>query len=599
MQYKLRFITFICCWCAWTSLAQDVSLFQQYNGRYDFTFIGNGLNPQENSFMTFAQINTSSNATLNLNSGDVIENAYLYWAGCGPGDSEVKLNGQNITPQRNFTFQRLSGANTYDYFSYFADVTQIVQAQGNGNYTLSELDLNPWIGYYYGNRTNFGGWAIVIIYKNNQLPLNQLNVYDGLQGVPNFISIDLQNLNVIDNRQSKIGFLAWEGDQDIAVGESLTINNNLISNLPLNPPANAFNGTNSFTNSSDLHNMDLDVYDLEPHINIGDTSANIVIRSGQDFVMLNTVVTKLNSQLPDAVIAIDQITTPCNSHSVMVHYTVRNFEATNALQAQVPIAVYVNGVYTAGTFTQNEIPIDGSESGAIALDLPQDIVSPFEIQLVVDQNQNLQSTVVELRENNNTSQQQTSLFTSEPLGTLEDLISCNEGYSVGTFDFSSYENQIKQNPTDQVSYYTSLNDLNIGQNEIADVSNFVAPATPMEIFVKVDNGNCYNTTSFFLRTKKCKPIVYNFISRNSDGVNDVFKIKGLRDVFLNYKLEVYNRWGKLIWTGNNNTAEWDGLAQKGFIVEENQTTDGTYYYSLELNDADYPEPLFGYLYLSE
>jgi len=56
---------------------------------------------------------------------------------------------------------------------------------------------------------------------------------------------------------------------------------------------------------------------------------------------------------------------------------------------------------------------------------------------------------------------------------------------------------------------------------------------------------------------------------------------------------------KLVWTGNNDTPEWNGEADQGFIINPDETTNGTYFYSLELNDADYPEPLYGYLFLSE
>ncbi len=599
MRLKQCYIAFIVSLVSFSSYGQDISLYQQYNGRYDFTFIGNGMNPEENSFMPFAQINTSSSAVLNLNPNDQIENAYLYWAGCGPGDFEVKLNGQDVVPQRFFSHQRFSDDLPFDYFSTFTDITQLVQTTGNGTYTLSDLDLNPWINYYYRNRTNFGGWAIIIIYKNNSLPLNQINVYDGLEAVPAEISITLNSLNVIDNQESKIGFLAWEGDQNIAVGESLIINDNLISNPPLNPIANAFNGTNSFTNTADLHNMDLDVYELENNIQIGDTIANIRLTSGQDFVMLNAIVTKLNSQLPDAVIAINQIETECNSNAIKVHYTVTNFEATNPLPAQVPIAIYINGNYIQSTETQNQIEIDGSESGSILIQLPTGIISPFEVELIVDDDGNQQGTVTELRENNNTFSQNASLYSADPLGVLNELISCNEGYSVGTFDFSTYENEIKQQPTDLVSFYPTAADLENGTNQIANISGYVAPSTPMRVFVKVDNGNCYNVTSFALKTKKCKPTVYNFISANGDGINDTFRIKGLRDVFLNYKLDVYNRWGKLIWTGSNNTPEWNGIADQGVIISNDESTNGTYFYSLELNDADYPTPLYGYLFLNE
>ena len=315
--------------------------------------------------------------------------------------------------------------------------------------------------------------------------------------------------------------------------------------------------------------------------------------------MINAIVTKLNSQLPDAVIAVNRVTTECNSKAITVHYTVTNFEATAVLPAHVPIAIYVNGTYIQSTQTQNQIEVDGSESGSVFLNLPADTISPFEVQLVVDDDGNHQGTVAELRENNNTFTQNTSLYISDALAILDELVSCNEGYSVGTFDFSAYENQIKQSPTDVVTFYPTALDLENGTNEITDLSNYVAPSTPMSIYVKVDNGNCFNTTSFLLKTKKCKPVVYNFISRNDDGINDTFRIKGLRDVFLNYRLHVYNRWGRLVWTGNNNTPEWNGVADQGIILNDKQTTNGTYFYSLELHDDDYPTPLYGYLFLSE
>jgi hypothetical protein len=61
------------------------------------------------------------------------------------------------------------------------------------------------------------------VYKNANLPLNQLTVYDGLQYVPNEINI-LNSLNVIDNKDARIGFVAWEGDRFISVNETLNGN---------------------------------------------------------------------------------------------------------------------------------------------------------------------------------------------------------------------------------------------------------------------------------------------------------------------------------------------------------------------------------------
>ena len=56
---------------------QEVTLYKQFNGRYDFTFVGNTLNYNENNLTTDCIIQTSSSATLNLNADDVILKAYM------------------------------------------------------------------------------------------------------------------------------------------------------------------------------------------------------------------------------------------------------------------------------------------------------------------------------------------------------------------------------------------------------------------------------------------------------------------------------------------------------------------------------------------
>ena len=246
-KYILLFIT-TCAGCF--SYGQDVSLYQQYNGRYAFTFMGNTLNVMENNIQEELEILSESSATLNLQPGDQIVNAYLYWAGSGPGDFEVKLNNQTINADRTFLHERLIQNIPYEFFGAFADITDLVQQTGNGSYTFSDLDISDVLPSHFIFKTNFAGWAIIIVYENENLPLNQLNVYDGLQGVPNTLSITLDNLNVIDNIGFRIGFLAWEGDSTLAITESLRINGVVIGNPPLNPINNAFNSTNSITGAT-------------------------------------------------------------------------------------------------------------------------------------------------------------------------------------------------------------------------------------------------------------------------------------------------------------------------------------------------------------
>jgi len=579
--------------------AQDVSLYQQFNGRYDFIFVGNTMNPAENNLVNFCTVPTVSSADLNLLPGNEIQSAFLYWAGSGTGDFNVKLNGIDITPQRTFSKTQISSDNRpRPFFCAFTDVTSIVSAIGNGTYTLSDLDVNNNILLYCNNRTNFAGWAIVIVYKNELLPVNQLNIYDGLQSIPENIIISLSDLNVVDASGAQIGFVAWEGDQGLSDGETLSVNEHVLSNLPLNPETNAFNGTNTFTQSDSLYNMDLDVYDIADYVHTGDRSAMIKLSSSADYVMISTIVTKLNNNLPDATIVIDNVLSSCGSRQMVVDYTVSNLNSTRELLAHAPISFYADGRFIQTTFTLNPIPIGGHEIGQITLTLPDDLPANFTLKTVADDNGSGSGTVAEINETNNAFELPATLLSLPEFNVVEGPNACNEGFTKGTFDFSGYADLIRVDQADRISFYPTRENAESQTNAIANISHYNALSS-QEIFVRIDNTVCHAITSFALVVKNCPPTVYNYISDNNDGLNDYFYIKGLRDIFVNFKLSVYNRWGKLLWTGNNNSPDWDGDAVKGLVVSGEKVPDGTYFYILELNDPDYPKPLNGYLYFDK
>ncbi|MEM9919241.1 MAG: gliding motility-associated C-terminal domain-containing protein, partial [Bacteroidota bacterium] len=89
---------------------------------------------------------------------------------------------------------------------------------------------------------------------------------------------------------------------------------------------------------------------------------------------------------------------------------------------------------------------------------------------------------------------------------------------------------------------------------------------------------------------KCIDIViFNAVSANGDGINDVFFISGI-DEFPDNHLEIYNRWGVKVYDTDGYMNEWDGE------WNGKDLPDGTYYYLLELND-DLRRTFKGYLEL--
>ncbi|HQW86779.1 MAG TPA: gliding motility-associated C-terminal domain-containing protein, partial [Flavobacteriales bacterium] len=73
---------------------------------------------------------------------------------------------------------------------------------------------------------------------------------------------------------------------------------------------------------------------------------------------------------------------------------------------------------------------------------------------------------------------------------------------------------------------------------------------------------------------------------NGDGWNDAWQID-LIDLFPECEVEVYSRWGELLFQSVGYKEPWDGRYNGGLVPV------GTYYYAIRLNHPDFPEPYTG------
>ena len=72
-------------------------------------------------------------------------------------------------------------------------------------------------------------------------------------------------------------------------------------------------------------------------------------------------------------------------------------------------------------------------------------------------------------------------------------------------------------------------------------------------------------------------------SPNRDGVNDYFIIAGLHK-YPDNKIEIFNRWGNLVYKSENYQNYWDGIAQgKGVLNKNELLPAGPYFYVLSIN----------------
>jgi gliding motility-associated-like protein len=83
------------------------------------------------------------------------------------------------------------------------------------------------------------------------------------------------------------------------------------------------------------------------------------------------------------------------------------------------------------------------------------------------------------------------------------------------------------------------------------------------------------STSFDVYTEDCQLVIPNVISPNGDSFNETFFIINM-DKHPNSRLEVYNRWGKMVYENDNYQNQWNGDDYSG----------GTYYYILTPSDPN-------------
>ena len=95
-----------------------------------------------------------------------------------------------------------------------------------------------------------------------------------------------------------------------------------------------------------------------------------------------------------------------------------------------------------------------------------------------------------------------------------------------------------------------------------------------QVVVK-NNEGCDTSQSALVTSTLCS--IPNVISPNGDNINDGFDLSGM-DVF---KLEIYSRWGRLVWEQRNYTDQWHGQN-----MHDRELPDSTYYYIIYLRTGE-------------
>ena len=266
-------------------------------------------------FMNYVDIDgdgstfNSSSSQLAIPAGATVAWAGLYWSGdlsAAPPDSLttgdpgiVYGEGQpapnsGIKNQAKLQvpgsgYQTITANNideSGDRYSAYADVTSLVQAAGNGTYTMADVQAGTG-----GDR--YAGWSLIVVYEDPNESLRSLNIYDGFTFVsastPISTTISGFETPLTDGFEVEFGTVTYEGDLAL-VGDQFRLNSSNLSD-GLNPDTNFFNSSNTrlgnrFTaKNPDYVNqlaIDIDIVDATNFLEPGDTSALLEFTSAGD-----------------------------------------------------------------------------------------------------------------------------------------------------------------------------------------------------------------------------------------------------------------------------------------------------------------------------
>ncbi|MFW0739989.1 gliding motility-associated C-terminal domain-containing protein, partial [Flavobacterium sp. T12S277] len=150
-------------------------------------------------------------------------------------------------------------------------------------------------------------------------------------------------------------------------------------------------------------------------------------------------------------------------------------------------------------------------------------------------------------------------------------------------------------------YTLKQSDINLGS-----VSNqATVSGTSYDGIIVKDNSDDMSTVGdnpTVLKIEGCSIEVFNAVSPNADGSNDLFYVRGL-ECYPENSVEIYNRWGVLVFERdnyNNSDRAFKGISEGRVTINASaELPVGTYYYILKYKDYNSTgHQKAGYLYIN-
>ncbi len=347
----------------------------------------------------------SSSDQLNLPTCSEISWAGLYWgADCSTGDENFATRNQVKLKVNSGTYINLTADylkdNTVGYRTYhcFKDITSILQANGlTDRYTVANVAND------IGGTNLFGGWTIVVIYKNNTLTMRNLTVFDGLANVSagTYSTVDIP----ISGFQTplsgpvnfELGLVVYDGDRSLTGDQLLFKGGTSFVNLSdaIHPSTDMFNSTlarngalTTLRNPNYNNTLGYDANIFAPNNStknyIGNNAISATIRqtTGGETFLTQVVTSAIDVYEPDlrSAVRVKNLTHPVAATAQpgdTLEYTINglNIGSDPAIKAYITDTIEGNAQYVPGSIKITYGPNSGVMTDAAGDDQAEYISS--------------------------------------------------------------------------------------------------------------------------------------------------------------------------------------------------------------------------------
>jgi gliding motility-associated-like protein len=139
-----------------------------------------------------------------------------------------------------------------------------------------------------------------------------------------------------------------------------------------------------------------------------------------------------------------------------------------------------------------------------------------------------------------------------------------------------FHGQVINHDTLPYWYYWSFDNSSFEQGDTIAIHLFNSEGLHSASFLVKAGAGCVDTSTITIDVKDTIEVP-NIFTPNNDGFNDIFTVK--TNGYNDFNIEIFNRWGAMVYTVTAKRIRWDGYTDAGV-----QVPSGVYYYHITSPD---------------